>query len=314
MLIGTNQGVRVAQISDVDGSINYGSLLFESTQPVYDFAFRDRYAWAATGVDGQAGVTRIDLGQELGPLIFPYAWDLYDPDDTVRSYTTTCSFMGETNQLSFVTAGNGSDGKIYIEEATELIAQGYLKTGFIRYNTLEKKIFKQIQARVDTTNGALELYSISSTDVEYVIGTFSQSDTVPEVNISNPNSSQEYLGFKFLLSRSATDSTKGPLFTGYQVKSLPAIPRQRLIQYPVMCYDHEMDKFNNEVGSEGSAYERMAQIESVENVGDTIKIEDFRTGETYIGLIEEMDFINRTPPDKRFSGFGGVLLVTIRSV
>lgn len=314
MLIGTNQGMRVAQISDTDGSVNYGSELFESTQPVYDFAFRDRYAWAATGVDGQAGVTRIDLGQELGPLIFPYAWDLYDPDDTVQSHTTTCAFMGETNQLSFVTAGNGTDGKIYIEEATELIAQGYLKTGFIRYNTLEKKIFKQIQARVDTTNGALELYSISSTDVEYVIGTFSQSDTVPEVNISNPNSSQEYLGFKFLLSRSATDSTKGPLFTGYQVKSLPAIPRQRLIQYPVMCYDHEMDKFNNEVGSEGSAYERMAQIESVENVGDTIKIEDFRTGETYIGLIEEMDFINRTPPDKRFSGFGGVLLVTIRSV
>jgi len=314
MLIGTNQGMRVAQISDVDGSINYGSELFESTQPVYDFAFRDRYAWAATGVDGQAGVTRIDLGQELGPLIFPYAWDLYNPDDTVQSHTTTCSFMGETDQLSFVTAGNGSDGKIYIEEATELISEGYLRTGFIRYNTLEKKIFKQIQARVDTTNGALELYSISSTDVEYVIGTFSQSDTVPEVNISNPNSSQEYLGFKFLLSRSATDNTKGPLFTGYQVKSLPAIPRQRLIQYPVMCYDHEMDKFNNEVGSEGSAYERMAQIESIENLGDTIKIEDFRTGETYIGLIEEMDFINRTPPDKRFSGFGGVLLVTIRSV
>jgi hypothetical protein len=58
----------------------------------------------------------------------------------------------------------------------------------------------------------------------------------------------------------------------------------------------------------------MSQLESVENVGDTIKIEDFRTGETYIGLIEEMDFINRTPTDKRFSGFGGLLLVTIRSV
>jgi hypothetical protein len=58
----------------------------------------------------------------------------------------------------------------------------------------------------------------------------------------------------------------------------------------------------------------MSQLESVENVGDTIKIEDFRTGETYIGLIEEMDFINRTPTDKRFTGFGGLLLVTIRSV
>jgi hypothetical protein len=58
----------------------------------------------------------------------------------------------------------------------------------------------------------------------------------------------------------------------------------------------------------------MQQLEAVENASDTIRIEDFRTGESYIGLIEEMDFINRTPQDKRFSGFGGTLVVTIRSV
>ena len=116
------------------------------------------------------------------------------------------------------------------------------------------------------------------------------------------------------MHRSSTNSALGPLFTGYQIKALPAIPRQRLIQYPVMCYDHEMDKFNNEVGYEGSAYARMAQLESVENLGDTIRVEDFRTGESFIGLIEEMDFINKTPTDKRFTGFGGLLLVTIRSV
>jgi hypothetical protein len=314
MLIGTNQGMRVAQVSDTDGSINYGPLLFESTQPVYDFAFRDRYVWATTGVERQAGVTRIDLGQELAPLVFPYAWDLYDPDDTTLHYTTTCAFMGDTSRLAFVSAGDGSDGYIYVEDATKLIAAGYLQTGYIRYNTLEKKIFKQLQARVDTTNGAMNLYSITSTDVEANIGTFAQGDEVPEVNIAYPNSAQEYLGFKFTLNRSTTDVTKGPLFTGYQVKSLPAIPRQRLIQYPLMCFDHEMDKFNNEVGYQGAAYDRMSQIEAVENVGDTIRIEDFRTGESYIGLIEEMDFINRTPPSQRFNGYGGVLLVTIRSV
>jgi hypothetical protein len=58
----------------------------------------------------------------------------------------------------------------------------------------------------------------------------------------------------------------------------------------------------------------MQQLEAVEDVGDTIRVQDFRTGESYIGLIVEMDFINRTPTDKRFSGFGGVLIITIRSV
>ena len=314
MIIGTGQGMRVAQVSDNDGSIQYGPLLFESTQPVYDFAFRDKYIWAATGVEGQVGVTRINLGQDLGTLTFPYAWDLYDPDDALGHYTTTCAFMGDTNRLAYVNAGNGADGAIYIESESTLLPDGYLQTGFIRYNTLEKKIFKQLQARIDTANGATNLYSVTSTGLEYNIGSFGQGDTVPEVNISYPSGSQEYLGFKFSILRSESDPTKGPLFTGYQIKALPAIPRQRLIQYPVMCYDHEMDKFNNEVGYEGSAYDRMSTLEAVENVGDTIKIEDFRTGESYIGLIEEMDFINRTPPSQRFNGYGGVLLVTIRSV
>jgi hypothetical protein len=314
MCIGTNQGVRIAQVSDTDGSIAYGPLLFETEQPVYDFAFRDKYIWCATGVEGQAGVTRIDLGTQIGQLIFAYAWDLYDPADTLDHYTTACAFMGDTNRLAFCNAGNGSDGTIYVESAADLIAEGYLQTGFIRYNTLEGKIFKIVYPRIDTTDGGITIKSIDAFENEITIGAFSDGETVPEINIGYPTGAQQYLGFKFILTRKTGSTTLGPLFTGYQIKALPAIPRQRLIQYPVMCYDHEMDKFNNEVGYEGSAWARMSQLESVENVGDTIKIEDFRTGETYIGLIEEMDFINRTPTDKRFSGFGGLLLVTIRSV
>lgn len=314
MCIGTNQGIRIAQVSDQDGSIAYGPLIFESEQPVYDFAFRDKFIWCATGVDGQAGVTRINLGQELTQLIFAYAWDLYDPDDTLGHYTTASAFMGDTNRLAFCNAGNGSNGSIYVESETELIPSGELRTGYIRYNTLEGKIFKILTPRINTADGAFGMESITAEGGAFDIGTFSQGQTVPDVNISYPVGAQEYLGFRFTMYRSNSDATKGPLFTGYQIKALPAIPRQRLIQYPVMCYDHEMDKFNNEVGYEGSAYARMSQLESVENNGDTIRIEDFRTGENYIGLIEEMDFINRTPTDKRFSGYGGLLLVTIRSV
>lgn len=314
MCIGTNQGVRIAQVSDTDGSIAYGPLIFETEQPVYDFAFRDKFIYAATGVEGQAGITRINLGQEIGQLIFAYAWDLYDPADTLGHYTTACAFLGDTNRLAFCNAGNGADGTIYIESATDLLEEGYLQTGFIRYNTLEGKIFKIVYPRIDTTDGGITIQSVDASNNAVTIGSFSDGELVPEINIGYPIGAQQYLGFKFVLKRKTGSTTLGPLFTGYQIKALPAIPRQRLIQYPVMCYDHEMDKFNNEVGYEGSAWARMSQLESVENVGDTIKIEDFRTGETYIGLIEEMDFINRTPTDKRFSGFGGLLLVTIRSV
>jgi hypothetical protein len=314
MAIGTNQGMRMADASQLDGSITYGALIFESQQPVYDFAFRDRYIWAASGVDGQAGTTRVDMGQPLGNLLFPYAYDLYDPADTLGHHTTACAFLGDTNRLAFCNAGNGDNGTIYIESASTLIAEGTLRTGYVRYNTLELKIFKLMQARVDTTNGGLGIDSIDYANNFYRIGTFAQEATVPEVNINYPQASQEYLGFQFTLTRSDTDSSKGPLFTGYQIKALPAIPRQRLIQYPLSCFDHESDHFGVEVGYEGSAYDRMSQLESIENVGDTIRVEDFRTGESFIGLIEELDFRNATPSDKRFSGYGGTLLVTIRTV
>jgi hypothetical protein len=314
MAIGTSQGMRMADASQLDGSITYGALIFESTQPVYDFGFRDRYIWAASGVDGQVGVTRVDMGQPLGNLQFPYAYDLYDPADTLGHYTTACAFLGDTNRLAFCNAGNGTDGDIYIESASTVLAEGFLRTGYVRYNTLELKIFKLMQARVNTTNGGLNIDSIDSTDNFFRIGTFAQESTVSEININYPQASQEYLGFQFTLTRSTTDTSKGPLFTGYQIKALPAIPRQRLIQYPLSCFDHESDHFGVEVGYEGSAYFRMNQLESIENVGDTIRVEDFRTGESYIGLIEELDFRNATPSDKRFSGYGGTLLVTIRTV
>ena len=318
MLIGTTKGVRVAAVSD-DGSIAYGALLFESEQPVYDFAARDRYVWCATNVDGAPGTTRIDLGAPLGNLIFPYAWDTYYFPETVGDrvtgrYTTACAFVNGTDRLAFCTNYKVTNGRVYIESDTRLVYEGYLQTGFVRYNTTENKIFKVIFPRFDSTNGGLVVRSVNSVDTEFVIGNFAQTSLIQEVNVNYPVGPQEYVGFKFTMTRSSTDNTKGPLFTGYQLKALPAVPRQRLIQYPLLCFDRESDKFGVMVGYEGRAYDRMTQLESVENAGDTIRVEDFRTGESYLGLIEEMDFINRTPTDKRFSGFGGILVVTIRSV
>jgi hypothetical protein len=303
----TNKGVRVAVLS-ADGDVSYGPLLLETE--CKSVTFKDRFAYVTTLQDGESGLIRIDLSQPAVPnsLVFAYAWDVYASDETANPVST--DFLGNTDRVVFGVPGDG----IWIESASTLVPTGYLRTGYIRYNTLETKIYKLLQARIDTANGGIAIESIDSRDTTYNIGTFSQGSPVPEINVNYPTTSQEYLGFKFTISRSATDSTKGPLFTGYQLKSLPAVPRQRLIQYPVFCYDHESDKFGNEIGYEGSAYERMSQLEQIENVGDTIRVQDFRTGESYLGIIEEMDFMNKTPEDKRFSGFGGTLLVTIRTV
>jgi hypothetical protein len=315
MCIGTSKGMRVAAVSD-DGSLAYGPLLFESEQPVYDFAPRDKFVWVATNVDGAPGTTRVDLSTQIGTLVFPYAWDTYYSAGSGH-YTTACAFINGTDRLAFCTNKVGStNGAVYIETADggRLVATGYIQTGYIRYNTTENKVFKFLLPRFESTDGGLAIQSIAEDGTTYNIGSFLQGSTVTEVGIPYPTGAHEYLGFKFSFTRSGTDNTAGPLFTGYQVKALPAVPRQRLIQYPLFCFDHETDHDGVEVGYEGSAYAKMVALENIENTGDTVRVEDFRTGETYIGLIEEMDFINRTPSDKRFSGFGGMLLVTIRSL
>ena len=306
-ILATSAGFRVG-VSDNTGDIQYGPLLFRDAACTA-IAFRDSYAYIATLVDGEAGLVRTDLSTTViaSALYFPWAWDLIAAGASTTA--TQVAFFGNSDRAAFATGNN-----VWAESTTNVVASGYLRTGYIRYNTLETKIYKLLQARIDTANGGLAIESIDSRDNSYNIGIFSQGTTVPEINVNYPTTSQEYLGFKFTMTRSSTDSSKGPLFTGYQLKSLPAVPRQRLIQYPVFCYDHESDKFSNEVGFEGSAYQRMSQLEAIENVGDTIRFQDFRTGEEYLGIIEEMDFMNKTPEDKRFSGFGGTLLVTIRTI
>ena len=315
MAIGTNLGLRIASVSDQDGSIAYGPLLFESEQPVYDVAAFNRYLWCTTNVDGNPGLTRVDLGQQVGAnLVFAYAWDLYDPE-TTGFITSSCSFLGNLNRLAFCSANNGTtNGSVYLQSATDLVPTAELRTGFIRYNTLENKIFKTLTPRFDTTNGGITIYSVQANNTETNIGSYPQGSSLTQIGIPYPSTPQQYLGFLFQFTRSETDATSGPKFTGYQVNTLPSIPRQRLIQYPAMCYDFEMDKFNNQAGYDGAAYNRQQVLERIEDIGDTVLVQDFRTGESYLGLIEEQDFINRTPTDKRYSGYGGVLLITIRKV
>lgn len=395
MLIGTNKGVRVAVVSDQDGAISYGPLLFESDQPVYDFAVRDKFVWCASGLtDGTPGVIRIDLGTQIKPLVFAYANDIYKSNGNTTP-TVSCDFVGDTDRLAWVTAAapaftvtnkaltsnvatlttganhnyqvgdkvfvTGVDatfnsdlsapggeytitavtsntfsyaktaanvpstavspagavvkaGTGYVESATVKVESGYIKTGRIRYNTLEPKVYKLLRPRVDTTYGNFVVQTVGPDDTEYSVVTIFQGQTATESTTPYPVGAQEFLSYKFTLQRSSTDNTQGPVMDGYQVKALPATPKQRIIQFPVFCYDQETDSIGNQIGYEDRAFDRLIELETIEAAGDTVRVQDFRTGETYIAMIEELDFMSMTPPGPRFNGFGGMLTITLRTV
>jgi hypothetical protein len=319
MMIGTNKGIRAAVVSDQDGSINYGPLIVETTQPCYDFTARDRFVWCATSVAGEPGLIRIDLGNEVTTLRFAYANDVYYAG--VSGHTTTsCAFIGNSDptvrdRVTFCTTYSDSvNGHVYIEDASTLLESGYITTGNIRYGTLEPKNFKRLLGRGDFTYGSMVLETVDSNGTEYDHITYDANINPIEVTTSSPGLAQEYVAYKFALYRDATDTSKGPSFKGYQVKATIATPRQRIMKFPVYCYDVETDRYNVITGYEGRAFERLVSLEDVEENGDVVTWQDLTTGESRQVVIEGISFTRMTPPDKRFDGMGGVIEITVRTV
>jgi len=314
MLIGTSKGIRAASVSDTDGSLDYGPLIVETSQPCYDFAARDHYVWCATGVNGNPGVIRLDLSNELQPLRFAYANDIYTPD--VSGFTTTaCAFAGDTNRLTYVTANNGtSNGYIYVESASNLMTTGYLTTGNIRYGTLEPKNFKRLVGRGDFTYGILTLDSVDMDGTEYEHISYDSLVSSIEVGTNQPNAAREYVAYKFIFTRDSVTTSRGPVFKGYQVKSTIATPRQRLITYPVYNFDTETDRNGVVVGYKGRAFQRILQLEELESSGDIVLWQDLNTQELRQVQIERISFTRTTPPSAAFSGYGGIIDITVRTV
>ena len=312
MMIGTNKGIRVG-ILDANGDISYGPLTYEKTDTSHtlSFAFKDRFAYATVtnAIDGKSGLIRIDLSQETEPGRYAYAKDL---SSGVTGNCRAVAFIGDTGRAAFAVAGSG----VYFEHATNKTTSGFLDTGYIRYATIEKKYFKLVKPRFNTPMFGTCVISTKEVDGD-VNSIITIAGSTPALNTdltTNINTPQEELAFRFTFGRDATDATKGPVFDGYQVKSLPAVNRARQLTIPLLDFDFESDRFGVLTGHEGRAWERLQTLETIEAAGDTVTIQDFTTGEQVNGVIEQLSFERTSPPDRRYSGFGGIVYVSIRTV
>jgi hypothetical protein len=87
-----------------------------------------------------------------------------------------------------------------------------------------------------------------------------------------------------------------------------------MIEYPLSCFDNEIDKNNVEFGYYGRAYDSLTALETLEASGDFVTIQDFRINEKYLGIIEKVSFTNVVAPDRDANNFGGRLIITVRKV
>jgi hypothetical protein len=319
--IGTSKGVRICTV-DLNGVPTLGPLLIETSYAVNGFTQRGTYLYAATkvdsGTDTNAVLIRIDLSQQFDDGTYAYAYDL-EYESSLDGDSSNCTEVynlndGTSDRLVMVVQEDSDTvkGELQVEHRTEHRSSGYLQTGKIRYGTVEPKFFKYLQTRgLVPTGDSISVKTIDNAGNEYDIITLDSVSMGENVTLGQPNGSQEFIALKFVLTN-GDPTTSYPVMQSYQVKSIPGVVRQRLYQYPLSCFDVEMDRFNSQFGYIGRAFDVIQALEELEGLGNFITIRDFRTGETYQGIIEEVKFSNESSPDKDSNGYGGLLLVLIR--
>lgn len=335
LIIGTNRGVRVGQIDTSgwlsSGYITYGPLSVVTSgwdpaqgkilygSAVTSVSFQDRFAYCTVtnyidNGDGTfaSGLIKIDLSKEVNPNQFAFATDRRVSTITATA-SAVCS-LGSTNNLMIGYAGIG----VY-QQTNTLVSSGYIQTGQIRYFTLEDKHFELLKIRMGIgQQGKIQVTAVAIDGTQRPIitvdGTFDYTQDLTAIDALD-TSPQASIGLKFTLI-AASGQTVGSedTFLGYQLKATPAVKRQRLISLPLMNYDFNEDRNNMITGKIGAAYERLQNLEAIESGGDVVLYQDLSTGETQRCIIEEQEYARITAPDRAFSGDGGVIYCTIRTV
>jgi 5-formyltetrahydrofolate cyclo-ligase len=311
VMIGTSRGVRVGVV-DTESNVTYGPLVFESTGNVYSFAAENNYVWAGVNnyIGGQSGLVRINLGAPLSNGSYAYATDLV-ATSTTGAVWAVASF--DNGRKAFTVEGSG----LWLEHKTDLVESGTIDTGLIRFDTLENKAWKRLRLRTpETLEGDIQIARVKENTADALTtvgeGTTEQYDYDLAVVFTDVSPDA---AFRLTLNRNSTDATTGAVLYGYSIKALPTPTRARVIQVPLFCFDREQDKLGNQLGYEGYARQRLNALETVEGAGETIIIQDFTAGnEPTEAVIEQITFTRTTPPNRNFSGFGGVINVILRTV
>lgn len=301
LIISTTKGVRLAVVQGAE--VVFGPLVVKGTAGTA--AVRGTTAHVGfLDEDGRRGIVALDLEQTVVDLVC--AWSF---ERSITGTMTPYAFVSLVGDLYVAT-----DTGLQKESATTLIATGYLLTGFQRFGTLEPKGFRNVRVRIGGTGGSIAISRITKGGGEvplYTVGVTGVFED--EITLGMPDP-QEYVALKFTLSRDPVDTTKAPLLQGYQLRAVPAPRRQRMLTIPLMCFDVERTHNGVDQGRDGWAWYRLSNLEARERDGAVYSYQDFRTGEAGSAYIEQVRFINRTPPSGRTSGFGGYLVVTLRVV
>jgi len=320
--IGTNKGFRVAQVN-INGDLVYGPLIVQDPTAVGVQAINgyDRFLFIGNqgnklipqqGWTQPADITsvdmlvRVDLSQLTSTNSQPYANDLMTTglDGSINSIANVGTSGSLAGSMAFATATT-----VWMTDLANKQTTGFLYTPKIRYNTLEPKHFKYIYMRFQTiTDGSMDVFgqnpSMNLTSIASGQSGSSISSSTTPFFISDVGNAQEWMQFKFILHRGTVSTNASPVWNGYQLRGLPGVSRQILIQIPLICHDREVDRYGNPSGTDGYAFARLKQLEALTSSGNLVLFQDLNYGDANLVIVDDYKFEQQSPELAK-TGTGG---------
>jgi len=308
MAVSTSRGVRVAVI-DGNGDLSYGPLIWTDAA-CYTAIGDDRFFYVGTTLSSGPGLIRIDLSDPDQDGRFPYATDLQSAL-AGSGYADNVVMLGRTSRKVFST-WDAADGYV-VTESTNKVASGWLRSGQVRFSTLEPKHFELVKVRwLSPLPGSFAVSAIDASLSETPILTIDNS--IEQVDLQMPSTSGAVsYGVRLDLSRDGTAVTTGPTITGWQLKAVPASTRKELIRVPLLCFDFQRDTFKQQSGYLGFALDRYRLLRDTIRDGAVVTFQDLFSDEEVKVVVEDIQFEQFAPPGIE-AGFGGILTVEMREV
>ena len=316
MGIATNKGFRVGEF-DGNGDVVYGPLLFSPTGGCAGIVGYDRFMYVGsdTAHDGTSGLFKVDLGaaiqeQSTQAVRYAYSRDVYSQIGTGAVQSVT--ILGATDRPFFTIRNYGA----MLVSPNTLVSSGYLKTGRIRFNTEEPKLYRFVSLRTPTPlqgNVAFSMLTPDGSEIPYITYGPSYSANTGDVSTPQPATRQNWVALKFTLSR-GSDTTKGGVLNGWQIKALPGATRQRLITQTFLLFDEEMDKSGQRLGGDGYARARFQSFQGIAKTGDVVVFQELVENISTLVIVDDWKFTQLAPPGPNGGTLGGYLTVVLRTV
>ena len=226
VVIGLTTGLRFCS-SDSDGNLVVGPLI-ETGTSVNAFAAIGQYVYFGwTNYDTTStGIGRLDISTQISVNQPAYASDLM-----VTGQGAVVDIHEFDNKPVFTVSGLGA----YRQHTTNLVSSATLESGVYRWGVPDTKFIPKWDLRTEPLNGTVAISVAADSGDFRSVGTQSSENSL-ESTFDGFESKVFEAEARLTLTRSATDSAKGPLVTRWLGRAYAAPLRSQIFSVPLLLH------------------------------------------------------------------------------